>query len=816
MVLKKSDLYSSLWKSCDELRGGMDASQYKDYILTLLFVKYVSDKYQGDDHGLIDIPPGGSFKDIWELKGKPNIGEGIDKVIGKLAEANDLRGVIDVAFFNDDEKLGKGKEMVDRLSKLVSIFNNLDFRSNRADGDDLLGDAYEYLMRHFATESGKSKGQFYTPAEVSRILARVIGIGPETKQNQTVYDPTAGSGSLLLKAADEAPKGLSIYGQEKDVATWALAKMNMILHGYETAVLEKGDTITSPAFTSRGRLKLHDFVVANPPFSTKSWRNGINPSADEFGRFEFGVPPTKNGDYAFLLHAVKSLKSKGKAAVILPHGVLFRGNTEAVIRKNLIRNGLVKGIIGLPPNLFYGTGIPACIVVIDKEDADGRAGVFMVDASRGFIKDGNKNRLRSQDLHKIVDTFNSQAEVEGYSRFVSLAEISSPANDFNLNISRYIDSSAPDDVQDLDAHLRGGIPDRDIDLLEPYWSAFPGLRKELFSESDRPGYTIAAVGPGDVHVTIKSNHEFQIFRKTVAGTVTRWYDKHRSNLMVIDGRTSPRALINDLSESLLLDFKSVPLLSRYDAYECLMTYWGESMQDDVYLVLAEGWEAAAKPHVPLEDKERKIVEQPDLVIGSGKTAAKYKMDLIPPELIVARFFSAELEKVIHLKDANELANAELTSYIEEHGGEGGLVEDVVNEKGKVTKAAVTAHLKLLQQEPTLADELGAVTKLTSLIDTERDSREAVRDAQSTLAQRTLAKYGDLSEAEIKTLVVDHKWISAIESRINVKVEELVGSLAQRISLLELRYAKTLPALVEEVEELSQRVDRHLEAMGAQR
>src|SRR2546426_11732539 len=271
MALKKSQLYSSLWQSCDELRGGMDASQYKDYILTLLFMKYVSDKYGGKKDSLIEIPEGGSFADMVRLKGDKEIGDKINKIISRLAEANDLKGVIDVADLNDEDKLGKGKEMQDRLSKLVAIFEALDFRTNRAENDDLLGDAYEYLMRHFATESGKSKGQFYTPAEVSRILAKVVGIGPDTRQDQTVYDPTCGSGSLLLKVAAEAPRGITIYGQEKDNATWALSKMNMILHENADADIRKGDTISSPQFTEGAELTTFDFAVANPPFSVKSW-----------------------------------------------------------------------------------------------------------------------------------------------------------------------------------------------------------------------------------------------------------------------------------------------------------------------------------------------------------------------------------------------------------------------------------------------------------------------------------------------------------------------------------------------------------------
>ena len=531
MVLKKSDLYSSLWQSCDELRGGMDASQYKDYILTLLFVKYVTDKAKSDPSSLIDVPKGGSFDDMLALKGDIEIGDKINKVIGKLAEANDLQKVIDLADFNDEEKLGKGKEMQDRLSKLVTIFNDLDFRRSRAEGDDLLGDAYEYLMRHFATESGKSKGQFYTPAEVSRILAKVVGIGPSTRQDQTVYDPTCGSGSLLLKVATEAPRGITIYGQEKDNATWALSKMNMILHGNEDADIQKGDTLTSPQFTKGDHLRTFDFAVMNPPFSTKSWSNGLE---NDFGRFEYGRPPEKNGDYAFLLHVLKSLKSAGKAAVILPHGVLFRGNVEATIRRQLLQRGYIKGLIGLPPNLFYGTGIPACIMVLDKENAQARTGVFVIDASKGFMKDGPKNRLRSQDIHKIVDVFNKQTEIERYARMVPLAEIASEANDFNLNIPRYIDSSEPEDIQDLHAHLHGGIPDRDIEALSNYWDAFPQLRSLLF-KPNRRGYSDLAIPVTDVQQTILDSAEFKEFTAKVRDKVTTWFNAHRPALTSIFG-----------------------------------------------------------------------------------------------------------------------------------------------------------------------------------------------------------------------------------------------------------------------------------------
>ena len=371
MVLKKSQLYSSLWQSCDELRGGMDASQYKDYVLTLLFMKYVSDKYAGDRDALIDVPPGGSFVDMAKLKGDKEIGDKINKIIAKLAEANDVKGVIDVADFNDTDRLGSGKEMQDRLAKLAAIFDSLDFGANRTEGDDLLGDAYEYLMQHFATELGKSKGQLYTRAEVSRIMAKVVGIGPDTRLDHTIYDPTCGSGSLLLKAADKAPSGITVYGQEIDNATWGLAPMDMILHDHPTAELWRGNTLTASYFKNpNGGLKTFDLRWPIRLSLPRRGSSGLDPANDPYGRFAYGIPPAGNGDYAFLLHLVSSLKSGGKGAIILPHGVLFCGNREGpTSAHNLVRHGFIKGIIGLPTNLFYGTCIPACIVVIDKEDA---------------------------------------------------------------------------------------------------------------------------------------------------------------------------------------------------------------------------------------------------------------------------------------------------------------------------------------------------------------------------------------------------------------------------------------------------------------
>ena len=819
MALKKSQLYSSLWRSCDELRGGMDASQYKDYVLTLLFMKYVSDKYADDPHAVIEVPDGGGYADMAKLRGDKEIGDKINKIIGRLAEANDLKGVIDQADFNDESKLGAGKEMQDRLSKLIAIFNGIDLRANRTEGDDLLGDAYEYLMRHFATESGKAKGQFYTPAEVSRIMAKVVGIGGDTRTDHTIYDPTCGSGSLLLKAADEAPDGITVYGQEMDNATWALARMNMILHDQPTAELWRGNTLADPYFKNPdGGIRTFDFAVANPPFSAKAWSNGLDPAHDRYRRFAYGVPPAKNGDYAFLLHLITSLKSTGKGAIILPHGVLFRGNREADIRRNLIRHGFIKGIIGLPANLFYGTGIPACILVIDKENATARRGIFMVDASRGFLKDGNKNRLRAQDIHRIVDVFNRQLEVPRYSRMIPMAEIAGPANDCNLNIPRYVDAAEPEDLHDLDAHLRGGIPDRDLDALDAYWSVFPALRQTLFQANGRPGYSDPRIAPHRIKTTIAGSAEFTSYRQRAAAIFDAWHEKHRRLLWGIDAETPPRTIIHILSEDLLARFADLPLARRYDVYQRLMDYWDTVMQDDVYLIAAEGWAGAARPRAIAMtgngvSRKRRIKETADIAIKRRK----YQMDLIPPALIVARYFASEQAGIEKLRAIHESATRKLDDFVEEHlasaGGEDGVLMGIANGRGRITKAAATGRLQTIRDDPEGNEEQGILMRCLELIDAESRAGKAVREAQAALARAVLDRYAALTVAEIKALVVEDKWCASIKAAITDELQRLTQLLAGRVRQLTQRYARPLSEIEIEVEELTTKAAAHITRMG---
>lgn len=907
MAIKKSELYSSIWASCDELRGGMDASQYKDYVLFMLFIKYVSDKYADTDDFAppVTIPQGSSFKDMLELRGKDDIGDKINtQIIQPLIDANSRLSRSDFPDFNDPNKLGEGKAMVDRLTNLINIFNSstLDFSKNRADHDDILGDAYEYLMQHFAQESGKSKGQFYTPAEVSRILAKVIGINAQNSvAATTAYDPTCGSGSLLLKVAAEAGKRITLEGQEMDVTTSGLARMNMILHDFPTANIMAGNTLANPKFLDGNNLRTYDYVVANPPFSDKTWSTGITPSSDLYRRFEWGEPPAKQGDYAYLLHIIRSLKSTGKAACILPHGVLFRGNAEAGIRRNLINSGILKGVIGLPANLFYGTGIPACILVLDKENAQARKGIFMVDASKGFIKDGNKNRLREQDIHKIVDTFMKQEPIEKFSRMVPVDEIADPKNDFNLNIPRYIDSTEQEDIQNIDAHLNGGIPVIDIDNMSAYWEILPSLRNTLFKDA-RKGYLKAKIASSEIKPAIHLDAEFLSLQKVNIGIYEAWKKKVVPHLNSFGKDNHPKALIGELSESLLNAFKKAKLIDAYDVYQHLMNYWNETMQDDAYLIAADGWKA----------ETRRVIEE----VKSGKNKGEKKdkgwtCDLLPKEFIVKRFFKPEQDALLAKQAEMDDITGKLESLIEEYSGEDGILKDVStkgdaeealntailalwneddkkgagqystlkqeeteldaklktlngnnylsalrNNKGKLTLKAIKDRLpnstdkvenKILQEyidtDKSLKDrskaandlivakeaeyklqlgtkpfperltDLNTVVSYIDMLETQSVLKSEIKKLDEELDALALAKYPDLTEPEVKSIVLDDKWLPAIEVTVKSEMDRISQQLTGRVKELIDRYDAPLPKLDKEVKSLEDKVNAHLKKMG---
>lgn len=808
MAIKKSEIYSQIWAACDKLRGGVEPARYKDYILTLLFVKYVSDRFKGDPYADIVIPESGSFDKIVELKGKPNIGEGINIVISALAEANELKGVIDVADFNSDD-LGTDKEAVDKLTGLVAIFEKpeLNFEKNKAGGDDILGDAYEYLMKKFAVDSGKSKGQFYTPGEVSRIMAKVIGIDKAEGTDKTVYDPACGSGSLLIRAADEAPvredgtSVVAIYGQEKDKATAGLARMNLVLHNKANGVISGNkSTISSPEYKDDRNptlLKRFDYIVVNPPFSDKSWMDGIQ-TPDLYGRFDgFETPPEKNGDYAWFLHVLKSLKSDGKAAIILPHGVLFRGNAEANIRKEIIDRGYIKGIIGLPANLFYGTGIPACIIIVDKEDAEKREGIFMIDASKGYIKDGNKNRLREQDIHRIVTVFNHQMEIEKYSRFVPNREIKKD-NEYNLNIPRYIDNSEPEDLQDINAHLNGGIPCVDIDSLNAYWSVYPSIKNMLF-ETLREGYYKAVVAKEDIVSIILNHEEFIAHAEKVDEAYSVWKEKVMPILSSLTVQDNPKSIVKIIAESLLEYFEEVELIDEYDIYQVLMEYWEEIMQDDIYAICYDGYGTGKE--IAYEYVMKKDVKTDKIKSFEGK--------LIPKKIIIESYFAVQEKTIQKLsRDLGEVVS-KMEEMIEENAIEDGLFSELDDMK----KATITARMKAIKGDPEAKDEIEALKQYSKLMDAELNYKKAIKQAEEDLDKLVSEQYCKLTIDEIKEFLIEKKWFASIYDGIDSIHQAVSHRLSNRLVEVVERYEFTMGQCSNEVNKYEMKVKSHLERMG---
>ncbi|MBH0295649.1 type I restriction-modification system subunit M [Helicobacter pylori] len=813
MAIKKSELYSSLWAGADSLRGGMDASEYKNYVLNLLFLKYISDKARNNNFSEIEVPQGCFYEDILALEGDKEIGDKLNKIIAKIAERNDLKGVIDSVDFNDNTKLGEGKAMIDTLSNLVKIFADLSLGAHGALDDDLLGDAYEYLMRHFASESGKSKGQFYTPSEVSLLLSLLLGIDENTRQDKSIYDPACGSGSLLLKASSLAgKKGLTIYDQEKDISTTALCKMNMILHNSADADIAKGgsSTLSNPFFIKNGMLQTFDYVVANPPFSLKNWTDGlsIDPKSkqvinDRFNRFEDGTPPEKNGDFAFLLHIIKSLNPTGKGAVILPHGVLFRGNAEGAIRKNLLLKGYIKGVIGLAPNLFYGTSIPACVIVLDKENAHARKGVFVIDASKDFKKDGNKNRLRDQDVQKMIDTFNAYKEIPYYSKMVSLEEIS--ANDYNLNIPRYI--AAKQELEKdlfalINSHKASYLPKNEIKAYAPYFQVFKELKNTLFKKSDKEGYYALKTECENIKELITQSLEYQTFHASVLSAFDRL--ELPTTFNDLEPGFNPKTLIESVCQKVLKEFEKVGILDKYGVYQLFKDYYNEVLQDDWFLLSFNGFESAKELRklTPLKDKNKKAnyLEEPDFIIQK----TYYKSDLIPKNLIKQRFFEKETKELEELENALNEKEALLDEFIEEHSNEEGLFDGL-----KINESVLKKELK----NATDPEDKQILKTALEWLEAKNKALKMKNKAHEELELKAFHQYKNLEINEIKDLIIQDKWLNSLKNALENKIQKRINALTSTLNEIISSYSNSLLELDKEVKESESKVLEHLKDLG---
>ena len=839
---------------------------------------------------MFTVNPGTSFDDLVLAKGKPDVGERVDKILQKFLEDNHLQGALPDVSFNNADELGSGKELVDKVSGLIGVFQNpaIDFRTNRASGDDIIGDAYEYFMMKFAQESGKSKGQFYTPSEVSRIIARLIGIG-NIKQSAdkywTLYDPAAGSGSLLIRATDEAPIDedgnsiVTIYGQEKDHSTAGLATMNLILHQKGNGQILKGNTLVNPQFKDDfGQLRKFDFVVMNPPFSDKSWSDGLKASSDKYKRFEgFGIPPVKNGDYAWFLHVLKSLNSTGKAGIVMPHGVLFRGNAEETIRIQLLNTHYIKGIVSLPANLFYGTGIPACLVFIDKENADTREGIFFIDASSGFKKDGNKNRLREQDIEKIVRVYTSQEEIKGYSRFVPYSVILEE-NGGNMNVPRYIQKIDDTLPQNIAAHLKGGIPKFDIETLANLWAVSPELKAAIFHCVDEiHDIWELALESDAIEDAFAADAKLQA-EKELEGTTmfSAWVEEVKPILLNISKDTNPKALIRELGSLILTTYIDSQFLDNYDIYDCLMNYWNAKIQDDVYAIKAYGYEAAREVEYQYAQKKTKDENGETITVDDKSKVKSFDGALIPRAILEAEYFTDKLAAMQELSDKRDQLDSELEEMREEESGEDGLLNEVLTESGDLPKANLMKRLKELEAMKTspevdalvsLLDSFGNTDEMEQIVlsapsvenygirnrngtfskaklkaalkqasgtavlpESHRDEYnaliayqgkldeqdtvgKAIKAAQKELDELVLAKYEALTAEEIKHLLFDKKWMATLSHSVSDEIEQILSDYAARVILIAKRYEHTLSEIEDKTAKARSEVMAALERMG---
>ena len=804
MALKKSEIYSTLTKCTNKLRSnsGIGAESFKNYVLILLFIKYVSDRKKSGEQTVLIIPDGCSFDDIVAMKGTKTIGDKINTIIGKISEENGLQDVINLSDHDFcDKKLGNSDESSKLISELVAAFQDegLDFSQNRAADDDLIGDAYEFLMRNFASQAGKDKGQFYTPTEVSRLMALILGIDLDERQQISAYDPTCGSGSLLLRVRAAAKNNVSLFGQDIDPANIELCYLNTIIHGCETADIRSGDTLNNPQHTENGQLSTFDYVVSNPKFSLHNWMNGAL-ADDTWGRWnnEIGVPPQNYGDFAFLLHCIKSLKRDGVCAIILPNGVLTRGGDEERLRKWLVEQHLLSGIIAFPQNTFFGTSIAGNVLVIDKKLP--QDGVFFIDGGELGYKDADsKIRLREQDIKRITDVWRARQDVPHFAHLATYDKVLHEGeevptyeiehNKFALNLSLYVTPVDKEIHQNIEAHLHGGIPLDDIERMQKYWNACPTLKDALFMPM-REGFMQLAIDKSEISETIESNDSFQNQADVYKKTLSDWCEAVRPEMMAIEKDNDPNVIISNLGQSILDKFMPCKaLVGAYDVYDQLLKYYNESMQDDLYMISNGGWMPV------LNIPTKRTIKWTDL-----------SCDLLPVDLAI-KVFLKDLKTELDTQE-NSLVQLqeEMTSLVEEN-------EEDFSESDYFQGKLNEANLKKALKGTCTEKQKDLWNKYLIMIGEEKKLKIKIKDLSVKLLEKILLVYKELTPESAKETIVNKRWISDISEHITREMQSVTHNISADVNSLVNRYEYTIGALNKSFNKKENAVFDHLKEMG---